>query len=166
MAVNQGVVPVDYSTPVGQFRALIGDTDAVALVPPAAGQGSYVWFGDDEIGAFLSLYSDNPKRAAARALLTIAGSQALLLKKWSSDDLSVDGAAIAEALRKQAKDLQDEANNDAANVDIFGISHFPSNDGIIPELTAARWGRGLDGEWHLVPYGDPWTVDDDGYIVG
>lgn len=157
MAVNQGAVPVDYSTPTGQFRALIGDTDAIELDPPIAGQGEYMWFGDDEIGAFLALYNDNPKRAAARALLTIAGSQALLLKKWSSDDLSVDGAAIAEALRKQAKDLQDEADNEAALIDIFEISYPGSDYSIAHELA--------EGPWPFPPLGDGGFTQDGGLLV-
>lgn len=167
---NEGVSPPNYATTTGQFRALVGDTGAINVI---SGIGEYVWFSDEEIGAFLSIYGNNPKRAAARALLTIASSQALLLKKWSSDDLSVDGAAIAEALRKQAKDLQDEAAAGDATMDIFEISYPGSNSGIIPEILDARagtrWGRNSDGDWVLidVPLADTedWTVDADGYIV-
>lgn len=168
MAVNEGVAPPDFASTTGQFRALIGDTDAVNIV---AGVGEYVWFGDDEIAAFLGMYADSPKRAAARALLTIAGSQALLLKKWSADDLHVDGAAIAEALRKMAKDLQDEADAGDAAIDIFEISYPGQNAKLIPEGLAAafgaRWGRGVDGFWRLTPLGSSdWAIDQDGYIVG
>lgn len=170
MAVNEGVAPPDFTSTTGQFRALLGDTDAVNII---SGIGEYVWFSDAEIVAFLGMYSDNPKRAAARALLTIAGSQALLLKKWSADDLHVDGAAIAEALRKMAKDLQDEADAGDAAIDIFEISYPGGNVELIPEGTAmlgARWGRGTDGYWQLVPPGvvsdgSDWYIDGDGYIV-
>lgn len=146
--VNQGVTPPNFATPVGQFRALLGDTDAIELVPPVEGQGEYTWFSDAEVSAFLGLYADNPKRAAARALMTIAGSQALLLKKWSSDDLSVDGAAIAEALRKQAQGLIDEENKADAFTDIFAISKPGGSRGaVVPEGTLpavgarVKWGR-------------------------
>lgn len=159
---NEGVAPPNFSNTTGQFRALIGDTDAINV---ALGVGEYVWFSDSEIGAFLGLYSDNPKRAAARALLTIAGSQALLLKKWSADDLSVDGAAIAEALRKQAKDLQDEADAGDASIDIFQIS-FPAREKVfVPEGFPVPFP--LVGREAIFPgSSEGWYVDGDGYIVG
>lgn len=131
MPANQGIAPPDFTTATGQFRALLGDTDAVN-VDIGTGVGEYVWFSDDEVGAFLGLYGDNPKLAAARALITIAGSQALLLKKWSADDLSVDGAAIAETLRRQAKDLRDEVAAGDAAVDIFVISTPGENVEMVP----------------------------------
>lgn len=154
MATNVGIAPPDYSTTVGQFRALIGDTDFVELDPPVSGQGEYDWYGDDAITGLLSVYGDNPKRAAAQALRTIASSQALLLKKWSADDLSVDGAAIAEALRKLAKDLDEQANTSDSAVDIFKIAYFPTHGEVQAELAA------------LTPYRRYGIVDLGGYREG
>ena len=102
---NLGVAPVDLTTGTGLVRVLLGDTDAINV---SGGVGEYLYFSDAELEAFLGLYDDTPKLAAARALETIAASQALLLKSWSTDDLSVRGDAIAESLRKIAKDLRDE----------------------------------------------------------
>lgn len=104
---NSGVAPVDLTSNVGLVRVLLGDTDPINV---AGGFGEYLFFSDDEIASVLSMYDDSPKLAAARCLETIAGSQALLLKSWSSDDLSVRGDAIARELREIAKQLRLEAS--------------------------------------------------------
>ena len=98
--------PVDFDTDVGKVRVLLGDTEAENV---QSGIGEYMYFGDAEIGAFLDMYGDNVKLAAARAIEVIAGSQALLLKSWKSDDLAVNGDKIAESLRKIAAQLREEA---------------------------------------------------------
>jgi len=100
------VSPVDFDTDVGKVRVLLGDTEAENV---QSGIGEYMYFGDAEIGAFLDMYGDNVKLAAARAIEVIAGSQALLLKSWKSDDLAVNGDKIAESLRKIAAQLREEA---------------------------------------------------------
>jgi hypothetical protein len=105
---NTGVAPVNLTSDVGKVRVLIGDTDPVDV---SAGSGTYLFFSDAEITAILGMYDNNPKLAAARALETIAGSQALLLKSWSSDDLTVRGDAIARELREIAKQLRMEATS-------------------------------------------------------
>lgn len=126
---NTGVAPPDFTTDVGKVRALLGDTDPTDV---SAGVGTYMYFSDDEIGAFLTMYGDNEKLAAARCLETIAGSQALLLKSWSSDDLTVNGDKIAEALRKLAAQLREEALVDESNEYFNMIKMFidDNNDGI------------------------------------
>ena len=126
---NTGVAPPDYTTDVGKVRALLGDTDPTNV---AAGEGTYLYFSDDEIGAFHTMYGDNEKLAAARCLETIAGSQALLLKSWSSDDLTVNGDRIAESLRKIAAQLREEALQDESSEYFNMIAMFidDNNDGI------------------------------------
>ena len=103
---NTGVAPVNLTSDVGKVRLLLGDTDPTGV---AGGSGTYLFFSDAEITALLGLYENTPKLAAARALETIAGSQALLLKSWSTDDLAVRGDAIAKELRELAKQLRAEA---------------------------------------------------------
>jgi hypothetical protein len=103
---NLGVSPVDFDSDTGKVRVLLGDTVATDV---EAGMGEYLYFGDDEINAFLTMYGENVKLATARAMETIASSQALLLKSWSSDDLTVNGDRIAESLRKIAAQLREEA---------------------------------------------------------
>ena len=103
---NTGVAPVDFGSNVGKVRVLLGDTDPTNV---SNNVGTYLFFSDAELEAILGMYSDSPHMAAARCLDTIAGSQALLLKSWSSDDLSVRGDLIAKELRELAKQLRAEA---------------------------------------------------------
>jgi hypothetical protein len=117
---NQGIAPVNLTSTVGLVRVLLGDTDPVNV---SGGIGTYLYYSDSEVTALLGLYDDNPKLAAARALETIAASQALLLKSWSSDDLSVRGDQIAKELRDIAKQLRDEASADEQSNE-FEIVNF------------------------------------------
>jgi len=125
---NEGVAPPDFTTDVGKVRVLLGDTDPTEV---SMGEGIYMYFSDDEIAAFLTMYGDNVKLAAARCLETIAGSQALLLKSWTSDDLSVNGDRIAESLRKLASQLREEALADESSEYFNMIAMFidDNNDG-------------------------------------
>lgn len=131
---NLGAAPPDYDTEVGQVRALLGDTDPTDV---SMGVGTYLYFGDDEINAFLTMYGHNVKLAAARCLETISMSQALMLKSWSSDDLSVNGDRITESLRKLAAQLREEAIADESSEYFNMISLYVDNnhDGIEDEFT-------------------------------
>ena len=100
-----GVAPVNYATNVGKVRVLLGDVDPENVLQ---GIGEYKYFSDDELVAVLQMYDHNVKLTAARCLETIASSQVLLLKSWSSDDLTVNGDKIAESLRRIAQQLRDE----------------------------------------------------------
>lgn len=92
---NSGVAPVDFESPVGTVRVLMGDTDAANVQD---GRGEYVWFSDDELGVYLRLNGGDPRRAAVAALRVVAMTPALKLKKWQSADLAVDGPAITKEL--------------------------------------------------------------------
>ena len=118
---NTGVTPADFSTSVGKVRVLLGDTDPTDV---SGGVGTYLFFSDDELTALLGMYDDNAKLTAARCMETIAGSQALLLKAWSSDDLTVNGDRIAKELREIAKQLRAEAIANESS-DSFNIIPFP-----------------------------------------
>jgi hypothetical protein len=107
------IYPPDYSTAIGQVRLLIPDVEQ--LVDPAnpLGTGEYL-FNDAQIQAFVSMYSDNIKRAAAQAKLVLATSEALINKVIRTTDYTTDGAKLGAELRAQAKMLQDEAAQDDA----------------------------------------------------
>lgn len=106
--------PPDYTTPVGQVRALIADvTDPYTL-------------SDALIETFLVLSKGNIKRAAAQAYLTIAGSTVLLLKYIKTDDLLVDGTKVSAELRQLADDLKEEAAADDASEQEFFSLTFPT----------------------------------------
>lgn len=118
---NIGTAPVDFTSSVGKVRVLLGDTDPTNV---SGGEGEYLFFSDEELTALLDMHDDNPKLTAARCMETIAGSQALLLKSWSSDDLTVNGDRIAKELRELAKQLRSEAVADESS-DSFNIIPFP-----------------------------------------
>ena len=131
---NTGVAPVELDTNIGKVRVLLGDTDPTNV---AEGQGTYLFFSDDELTAILGMYSDSPQLAAARCLETIAGSQALLLKSWSSDDLTVNGDRIAKELRETAKQLRSEALASEGS-EAFEIIPFPHAE-VTPEYAEPIW---------------------------
>lgn len=122
---NNGRAPADFESPVGRFRLLIGDTDPTEIVEPTPdkdGSGTYAFYSDAEITALVDMAGGSYKKAAIQALRLIAGSQAMLLKKFTSADLAVDGPAIADALRAVAKDLENEMAGDAlAEVGTFVV---------------------------------------------
>lgn len=106
------VTPPDYSSVVGQIRLLIPDVEQLAdPANPTAGV-SYL-FNDAQIQAFASMYLDNIKRAAAQAKLVLATSETLINKVIRTTDYTTDGAKLGAELRAQAKQLQDEAREDA-----------------------------------------------------
>jgi hypothetical protein len=118
---NTGVAPPNFATSVGKVRVLLGDTDPTDI---AGGVGTYMFFSDDELTALLEMYDDNVKLCAARCMETIAGSQALLLKAWSSDDLTVNGDRIARELRELSKQLRAEALAEESS-EYFNMIPFP-----------------------------------------
>jgi hypothetical protein len=131
---NTGVAPVDLESNVGLVRVLLGDTDPTNV---SAGQGDYLFFSDEELEAILAMYGDSPKLAAARCLDTIAGSRALMLGAWSTDDLTVRGDAIAKELRELAKQLRQEALEDESS-EAFNIIPYPVPPEV-PEYAERPW---------------------------
>lgn len=119
---NKGINPPDLLTTVGQIRVLVGDTDPVPFNPVQAGFGQYAWYSDDELASLLLLFGDSPKRVAIWVLSQVSISMSLKLKKWTSDDLSVDGPAITAALEKTIARLAKDVEAELAGEDeFFGI---------------------------------------------
>lgn len=120
----------DVATPAGQVRLLLND-----VAEP------YV-FTDDEIDAFLALEGGSVKRAAAQAIDTNADDQVLASKVLRTQDLSTDGAKVADALRKRAATLREQADReDADSGAYFGVVNFGPPTAR-PELTEPwTWGR-------------------------
>jgi len=89
---------IDYTSPVGQVRLLIADTDE-----------HNVLLSDEQIAAFLRM-EGNVKLAAAQALDAIASSEALISKRITTvDGASTDGPAVAAELRQRAQALREQA---------------------------------------------------------
>lgn len=105
------ITPPNYSTALGQVRLLIPDVEQLDDPRDPEATPSYI-FNDAQIQAFLVLYSDNVKRAAAQAKLVLATSEALINKVIKTYDFTTDGAKLGAELRAQAKMLQDEAAQD------------------------------------------------------
>ena len=111
MPTTPDVTPPDYTTAVGQVRLLIPDVEQLGDLANPVAAASYI-FSDPQIQAFLTLYSNNVKRAAAQAKLVLSTSEALINKVIKTDDLATDGAKLAQELRAQAQMLMAEADKD------------------------------------------------------
>ena len=111
MPVTPDITPPDYTTAVGQVRLLIPDVEQLGDLANPSNPVAYI-FSDPQIQAFLSLYSNNVKRAAAQAKLVLSTSETLINKVIKTDDLATDGAKLAQELRAQAQMLMAEADKD------------------------------------------------------
>lgn len=116
----------DYSTAAAKVRLLIGDIDTTRPI-----------FNDEAIAAFLSIAGDNVKRAASTALLVMAANEVLVQKRIRLLDLSTDGPAEAEALRKLAEQYRAEADTEAAGG--IGYLELPDNVGQFDKRTPESW---------------------------
>lgn len=111
---NVGVTPPDGDTLAGQVRVLVGDTTAQPLETPVAGLGQYAWYSDDELDILAAQFGDSAKRVAIWVLSQVAISMSMKLKKWTSDDLQVDGPAITRSIEATLKRLSAEVDKEEA----------------------------------------------------
>lgn len=121
---------------IGAIRALIPD-DAAVFGP---NENEYM-FTDEQIGHYYNAASGNKLRASAFAVLAIAVSEALINKVIKTQDLSTDGAKVAEALIKKADTLLKAA--DAADSDVLNNAF---------DIIDYGWGGHVElteREWHL-----------------
>lgn len=103
--------------PIKTIRTLIADVTTPYLLD------------DETLLTYLQLYSSQEEasrvdvfRAAADALEAIAVSETLVGKKIRTQDLSTDGPAVSDSLRKTAAVFRKRADDeDAANGGIFEI---------------------------------------------
>lgn len=134
MAHIADLYPPDYATAVGQVRLLIPDTEELQDPADTEPHAHYL-FSDAQIQAFVTLYSNNVKRAAAQAKLVLATSESLINKVIRTADYTTDGAKLGAELRAQAKQLQDEADKDDL-VDSYDTSFI-----VVPQTV--KW----DNSW-------------------
>lgn len=111
------MVIYDPATDVGMVRLLLTDIDPARYV-----------FTDSEIEAFLALEDGIVKLAAAQAIDTNADNEALASKVLKTQDVSVDGAKLADALHKRAAELRRQHYEavDAADEGFFEIINAPT----------------------------------------
>lgn len=117
--------PYDPGTDVGKVRLLLSDIGAPWV------------FADEEIQAFLTL-EGGVKLAAAQAIDTNATNQALAAKVFTAQDVSLDGAKLAAAMRAHAAALRAQAATEDADAGVY----FEVIDQTypVPELTEHRSG--------------------------
>lgn len=146
------IYPPDMTTPIGVVRLLVPDM----TTDTGDETGDYL-FSDAMLTALLALYNGSVKRAAARGIEIIATDQALLTKVIKTDDLSVNGAVLADALLKQAKALREDADQDDALAaeDAFVIAY-----GEVPwYITAMNSSADIERcapEATPIPWNKPW----------
>lgn len=110
------VNPLDPSTPVGQLRLLISDSQLRADPANPALAASY-YFSDAFLTGFLALNSGNLKLAAADALMALATNESMVSKKIRKENLQTDGPAVTNALRLLAQDYRTQGKLDREDAD-------------------------------------------------
>lgn len=121
-AGNPGQWPVDLSSDVGQFRALIGDLNAVPYDPDEPGFGNFEKFSDAEIEAYLLAGGGSIPRGIGFAYLYLAGQAAMQSASVKDYDLQIDETKRAGDLRAIAQfwfDQADDSDDNAGLNDIF-----------------------------------------------
>lgn len=103
----------DTTTTIGIVRLLTNDKYEDQII-----------FYDEEYTAFLLLEGNDARKAAAKALETIAADEVLVQKVIKLLALSTDGAKVAAELRANAATLRKQAEDD------------PTGDG---EIDIAEW---------------------------
>jgi hypothetical protein len=141
---NVGTFPPNGATLAGQVRVLVGDTTAVPLETPILGQGSYAWYSDAELEILGTQFGSNPKRVAIWVLSIVPLNQAMLLKKWTTDDLAVDGPAIIAGMEKTLRRLSDEVAADTAAIgddEFFGMYNTRDHRLYLDYFVPGVWGH-------------------------
>lgn len=109
-STSTDIFPPDFSSRIGQIRALIPDVEQVDY----SGEGSAEYmFSDSHLAGLYAISTGGDPariyRAAASALRALAVSEGLIQKVIRTEDLQTDGAKLASALLAGAKQLEDRA---------------------------------------------------------
>lgn len=121
-AGNPGQWPVDLSSDVGQFRALVGDLNAEPYDPDEPGHRNFEKFSDAEIEGYIAAGGGSIPRAIGFSYLYLAGQAAVDSRQVKDYDLQVDTTKRAADLRAIAQfwfDRADEDDNASGVNDIF-----------------------------------------------
>lgn len=145
---NDGAVPLDPATPVGQFRVLALDAVAESYDPPVPGRGNYKLFSDADIEGSLAAAEGSLPRAIGFAYLALAGAAASESKHIRDFDLTVDTTKRAADLRLVAYEWFGRADKEeAALQDAFFIAPLGDSCDPVPEGMTPTWGRYAVGKW-------------------
>jgi hypothetical protein len=125
---------IDYETPVGELRVLIPDTELLVNSNSPLSDPEHL-FSDAQLYAFLRIARGSVLRAAGMACDAIGGSEALISKVITTDDLSTDGAKLGNYWLNRAKEFYRRADNEEeADADGFVLIPFH----VVPEHTEPR----------------------------
>lgn len=119
---------------VSIIRTLIPDKEQVF-------EGDYL-FSIEDIADFYTVAGGSALRAAAFAKIAIGDSEALISKVIKTQDLSTNGAQVAEAFRKSAETLLKRADEEDFVKNGFYSNIVDLNNWELsrPELTEWNWG--------------------------
>lgn len=140
------VYPPDYTSLVGQVRALTNDVEQ-RVDPARTDDGPQYLISDGQLTALLSVSKQRPKFAAAAVMDMIASNEALVSKKIRTEDLQTDGPAVANAIRLHAQNLRAEAQHDYLedSADFNIVDHSEP-------LPMYGYGYGMDGLYFYPQY--------------
>ena len=121
-----------------------GTLDYVRTLITDDGEASQRLFTNDQLVNLITHSRWSPLLGAAQALDVIASSEALLSKKITTQDLTTDGPAVAEALRAHAAALRKQYVDEKAETDSesgWGVEVVPlsTQHHRRPEATEASW---------------------------
>jgi len=113
------IFPPDYTTPLGQMRALLSQT--VQYVDPVNPNDPADYLvPDDQLNAYLAINGDSLYAAASDALIALATNEALVSKKIRTEGgLQTDGPAVAQRLLDLAKEYRKRHDDEKADADSF-----------------------------------------------
>ena len=101
-------LPVDFTTPVGQVRALIPDIE-ILTNPNHPAEPAEFMFRDGHLTALISVCADNVMLAAAMACDILGSSDAIIAKAITTQDLVTDGPGMMKAFLARGAQLRAEA---------------------------------------------------------
>lgn len=108
--------PPDYSTPVGQLRALLSQTKQYSDPQNPLAAPDYL-IPDAQLQAYIAINHDGLFGAAADAMLALATNEALISKKIRTEDLQTDGPAVAGELRRMSELYRQRHNDEMEALD-------------------------------------------------
>jgi hypothetical protein len=103
-----GDLPIDFTKPLGQLRALIPDVEILTNPNHPAEDPEYM-FSDGHLGALLAVSNNDPLLAAAMACDVLGTSETIIAKSITTQDLVTNGLAMMQAFLARGKQLREEA---------------------------------------------------------
>lgn len=126
------IFPPDYTTGLGQLRALLFQTEQYVDPANPTAPADYL-VPDAQLQAYLTINTNRLYAAASDALIALAANEALVSKKIRTEGgLQTDGPAVAQRLNDLAKEYrvrQREIDDEENALDAFEIvdhADYPS----------------------------------------